>query len=247
MAGLERADYSNFNPVRSRHRPADGALDTEEKLNSVFDVIWSDDPDSDWPTFDQLPPLDRRQTDPFRLRIQKMLTLALRQIHPDNGFACDLSDAKQIGRGRLIYGDEDPNVGLGMGEDVPEAILEDKPFVAILEEPFAFEQDLAPQEGVTATDPYEVIMQGWVTDNKDHPTDNAHFLLADVKRRLAALKEDERFPKRRVFRFGTPKNLVTSVTWDGGVVRPTETVSGYANFWMRATFGVSEDNWRPTE
>ena len=204
--------------------------------------------------------------DPFRLKIQKGLTAAFKQI-TSNADSPRLNDAdpflmtvRTVGRGRLVYGSE-------------RAL----PLISILEEPFAYDEDLPPGAGRSGIQPYELIIQGFdavkwtgleseADDDDDvnerHPTDDAHKMLADVKRRLSALKldESERFEflsdpdnpssevveKVGVFRFGTKYNSVVDVNWDGGVVRPPEEVGSTANFWLRVRFNVSEDHGRPT-
>ena len=193
--------------------------------------------------------LARVADDPFRLKIQKGLTAAFRQITTDAddlpaSVDSFLMTVATVGRGRLVYGSE-------------RAL----PLISILEEPFAYDEDLPPGEGRSGIQPYELIVQGFDTVkwtgleseseiDERHPTDDVHKMLADVKRRLSALKldESERFgDKIGVFRFGTKYNSVVDVSWDGGVVRPPEEVGATANFWLRVRFNVSEDHGRPTE
>ena len=210
-------------------------------------------------------------SDPFRLKIQKCMTLAFSQIEPtirhvDSGvteyltsdspeweaaetaadsstagytwvFRNDLHPTRSdngrvvitVGRGRRYYDENDP-----------------LPLVSILEEPFSFDEELAPATGQSQSDPYELIIQGFVREeDSNNPTDGAHVLLADVKRRLAILKADEEFRRRRMFRLGNDANTVVSLNWDGGVVRPSDEVSAVAHFWLRVSFGISEDHDDP--
>ena len=210
-------------------------------------------------------------SDPFRLKVQKCLTLAFSQIeptirhddsgtteyftseHPDWEAARTAADASTggytwvfrndlhptratnskvvltVGRGRRYYDENDP-----------------LPLISILEEPFSFDEELAPAVGQSRTEPYELILQGFVAEEDSaNPTDGAHILLADVKRRLAILKIDEELRRRRIFRFGNMMNTVVSLNWDGGVVRPPDDVSAVAHFWLRTSFGVSEDSDDP--
>ena len=234
MAATTGADYSKFNPNDVTHWGPEGTLAAAQEWG------WTGTDDTDTAFQRWIGPrwngvfthlADRAAwpiVDPFRLRVQKLLTVALRQITPDNGFFCNLSKPSQIGRGRTVYSDNDP-----------------LPMVAILEEPFAFDQDLAPSVGFTKDEPYELILQGFVPDEPDHPTDMAHYLMADVKRRLSALKVDEDFKTGRIFRFGTAHNVVVSVTWDGGVVRPADERTVVAHFWLRLAFGISSDDQNP--
>lgn len=172
--------------------------------------------------------------EPFRLRVQKSLTLALKQITPANGFYSDLSDFTEKGktknrvyRGRTLFGEDDP-----------------LPMLSILEEPIAPETDLAPTGGTAGTGPYDLMVQGFVDDDKQNPTDPAHMLMADVKKRLIDLKRDEHL-SHRVFRFGPKANTVVGVSFGGGVVRPADEVSAVAYFWLRVSFDLAEDHLNP--
>lgn len=164
--------------------------------------------------------------DPFRLRVQKALTAAFEQITIANGFRSELGPGR-VFRGRILYGDDDP-----------------LPMVSLLEEPIAPESDLSGEAGVGASGNYVLMVQGFVLDDKNNPTDPAHVLLADVKKRLAEIKRDER-REDYVFRFGGKANTVLSVSWDGGVVRPPDEVSAVAYFWLRVTFNLAEDHSNP--
>lgn len=184
-------------------------------------------------------PLVFETPEPFRLRVQKSLTAALEQITPANGFYSDMSPGtepdgdggtlvvEKILRGRGIFGDNDP-----------------LPMISILEEPIAPENDMAPSDGTTGLSSYDLMVQGFVKDDHTHPTDNAHYLLGDVKRRLITLKEEERRDDR-VFRFGAKANTVTEVSFGNGVVRPADEISAVAYFWLRVSFELCEDHLDP--
>lgn len=172
--------------------------------------------------------------DPFRLRVQKSLTAALEQITPANGYRSDMAPAtvggktvRRVLRGRTIFGEDDP-----------------LPMISILEEPIAPENDLSPVAGTSGQGPYDLMVQGFVNDDPQNPTDPAHILLADVKMRLIELKRDEGL-SHRVFRFGPKANTVVSVSFGGGVVRPADEVSAVAYFWLRVSFDLAEDHLNP--
>lgn len=165
--------------------------------------------------------------DPFRLRVQKALSAAFEQITTDNGFRTDLGAS--VFRGRTLFGDDDP-----------------LPMISILEEPIAPEANLSADVGSDASGDYVLMVQGFVQDDKDNPTDPAHVFLADVKKRLVELKLDERLDDR-VFRFGPKANTVVGVSWDGGVVRPADEISAVAYFWLRVTLDLAEDQLKPFE
>lgn len=174
--------------------------------------------------------------DPFRLKLQKCLTVALEQITPDDpyNFLSDLARESQVAPSKIIRGMR--------GID-----LDDPTRIAILDEPFSFDEDLAPAAGIVRSEPYEVIIQGFPVDTtEERKTDEPHRLLADVKRRLSALKADEEYAQGRIFRIGNQVNSVLSLTFDGGVVRPADEYSPSVHFWLRVSFEVSEDHSEPS-
>ena len=170
--------------------------------------------------------------DPFRLRVQKELAEALRQITPANGYTHDLSgaddsDDNKVFRGRVIFGDDDP-----------------VPMISILEEPIAPENDLEPFDGDGSSGRYSLMVQGFADDDKRHPTDSAHRFMADVKKRLAQVKEESK-TRDRVFQFGAKAPTVVGIIFGGGVVRPPDEISAKAYFWLRVTLNLVEDHENP--
>lgn len=163
--------------------------------------------------------------DPFRLRVQKALTTELETISVAGGSKWDM--AGKVFRGRVYYGEETP-----------------VPFISILEEPIAPETDLEPSNGVGGTSPYDLMVQGYVQDDPDHPTDEAHFLLADTKKVLARIREEGRRTDR-LLAFGNDAPTVVGISFGGGVVRPADEVSAVAYFWLRVTLELVEDHNDP--
>ena len=165
--------------------------------------------------------------EPFRLAVQKRLTEALEGITIANGFYTDIGPGK-VFRGRLYYGDSDPI-----------------PMISILEEPLAAETDLEPMGGTGGTTPYNLMVQGFVSDNQANPTDPAHYLMADVKKVLARLNK-ERIATDRVLAFPEKAPTVLDIEFGGGVVRPPDDLSAKAYFWLRVTLSLVEDNENPS-
>jgi hypothetical protein len=163
---------------------------------------------------------------PFRLVVQERLSAALEGITIANGFETDLGPGK-VFRGRLYFGERDP-----------------VPMVSILEEPIAAETDLEPSGGTGGTTPYILMVQGFASDDPVHPTDPAHFLMADVKRVLAEVRK-ERETTDRVLAFPEKAPTVTDITFGAGVVRPPDDLSAKAYFWLRVTIELVEDNDKP--
>lgn len=161
-------------------------------------------------------------TDPFRLTIQKRLTSALQEITIANGYQFDLDSC--VYRGRAIYGDNDPI-----------------PLISILENPIPEEQLPSPP-GLNKGS-YSLVIQGFADDERENPTDIAHVLMADVKKRLGmeARKQDARKAEDAILGF----KEVVSLDIGPGVVRPADEVSAKAYFWLTVELEVVEDQTDP--
>lgn len=175
--------------------------------------------------------------DPFRLRVLKALSAALAEIEPatDQVYVNDLTpdgEKERVIRGRLAFGSDDP-----------------LPMLSIIEPPLAIDQLPQPKDDGGSNGEWELVIQGWVEDDHDHPTDPAHVLMADVKARLAALKEAQEKARRKT---GNSAYLlgekgVTSLQIGAGVVRPADEISSKAYFWLNIVFGVAENASNPYE
>lgn len=159
---------------------------------------------------------------PFKLRILHGLTASLKQITPGNGFVYDLSDNAQVGtrvfRGRAWFGEGDPIPMLSILEGVAPG-----DFVA---EP--------PVDTSTSEYTWPLIVQGFVNDDPENPTDPAHLLQADVRKRLAYEKTRKivgDVSTRDIFGLGLGRFLV-DLTIGSGVVRPADDISSKAYFWL---------------
>lgn len=161
--------------------------------------------------------------DPTRLKILKAITAALLEIAPANGYVTDLATKKAVFRGRIIFGEKDP-----------------LPMVSLLEVPIPSDQIVNPKDGTAAHATWDLLVQGFVQDDKSHPTDPAHAVLADVKKRLV-------IEKRRVNSaagaFGFP--IITDVTIGPGTIRPPDELSSKAYFWLALTINFAEDLFDP--
>lgn len=155
--------------------------------------------------------------EPFRLRVLKALSDALEEINPDNGYSHDLRGS--VFRGRDIFGESDP-----------------LPMVSILEAIDEKEQLRTPEAGPQAVGPWELLIQGFLEDDYKHPTDPAHFLLAEVKKRL--MEERVRDRQRDILGMG---GKVTDLRISHGVVRPPDEDSAKAYFWLRLTLDLVEN------
>lgn len=159
--------------------------------------------------------------DPFRLKVLKKLTEVLRSVRPSNTdfapmtYQFDLSGA--VFRGRMRYGETDP-----------------LPMVSILEPPIPLDVIRSSGANTKSSGDWELLIQGFVKDDKENPTDPAHRLMAEVKHRLV-------MEKRVASREGIlGSHRIMEMHIGQGVVRPPDEVSGRAFFWLMLTLKLSE-------
>lgn len=156
-------------------------------------------------------------SDPFRLRVLKALSAALEEINPDNGYSFDMRG--NVFRGRDMFGDSDP-----------------VPMISVLEAIDEKAQIPSPEGGAHSTGPWELLVQGFLDDDLVHPTDPAHLLMAEVKKRLVQERVRER--QRNILGMG---GKVTELRFSSGVVRPPDEDSAKAYFWLRLTLVLVEN------
>lgn len=166
-------------------------------------------------------------TNPVRLEVQKRLSDCIGSISVAGGYKHDLLG--HVFRGRAVFGDET-----------------ELPAVSILEAPIPLDQLPSAKDNPAQAGPWELVIQGWVEDNKQNPTDPAHVLLADVKKRLAIerkkLSWDE--PEDGILGLG---RTVTAMYIGPGVVRPPDEISAKAYFWLTVTLDIAENMAEPYE
>jgi hypothetical protein len=165
---------------------------------------------------------------PVRLEIQKRLSALLGTVTVANGYQNDIGP--NVFRGRGVFGDETP-----------------LPSVSILEVPLPPEQMQPPTDSGLASGKWELMIQGWVKDDKENPTDPAHVLLADVKKCLA-------LESRKSVEWADPANgilglgrVIMAMYIGTGVVRPPDEVSARAYFWLTITLDIAENVAEPYE
>lgn len=186
-------------------------------------------------------------TDPFRLRVLKGLSASLKQITPANGYQFDFSDysrtfadngetatQERVFRGRTWFGTADPIPMLSILEGVDPASEVSEP----------------PQMVAAGEFDWDLLVQGWVDDDKAHPTDPGAVALADVQKRLAfEVKrtlpgdptERDIFGLRASWEAANPgqtyssRNQIVNLRFGMGVVRPADEVNDKAWFWLSVT------------
>lgn len=178
---------------------------------------------------------------PFKLRALHALTDALKTITPANGYVSDLSDfdpgdgvaQARVFRGRAWFGDDDPI-----------------PMVSVLEgtSPADEVDDEPPVDTTTGEYDWTLLVQGFVNDDPQNPTDPAYVLMADVRRRLAAERKRKATGTHQFDPLGlglAGKNRIVGLTIGPGVVRPTDDVSSKAYFWMTIVLRIVENASEP--
>lgn len=172
---------------------------------------------------------------PRKLRILKALTDTLKTITPANGYQSDLADfdpgdgafTPRVYRGRAFFGDEDP-----------------VPMISILEAVEASEDVVAAHKFKAVSEYFwPLLVQGFVKDDKTHPTDPAYTLLADVRQCLA--REASRRSAGSPFILGFPDTKVTGMQIGSGIVRPANELSAYAGFHLTLGIGLIDDAEEP--
>lgn len=158
---------------------------------------------------------------PFRLRVQQALSNSLEQVSIINGYNHDLSG--HVFRGRDMFDESD-----------------ETPLVAILESPDEPDQKPSPRACTERTSKWNLFVQGWADDDKDNPTDPAHYLMADVKKRLA--HEVKMLRQHNALNMG---KRIDGIEYSPGVVRPPDAMSNKAYFWLKLTLTIVEDDFEP--
>lgn len=176
-------------------------------------------------------------TDPFRLRVMKNLVALLQEIVPDSnsgggeGYRHDLTNA--VFRGRKTFTD-----------DTDEVEGDPLPMVSVLEMPLALDQLPSPPESPIQGGDWDLLIQGFVEDDKDNPTDPAYRLAADVIRRLAFEKARHGRERKTTGFRGEPllgEQGVTNIIIGSPVIRPPDEISAKAYFWLQITVQVVEN------
>lgn len=174
--------------------------------------------------------------DPFRLKVMKALTDAIKQASVSEGFSFDLGDTDLPGnrkqahvfRGRTEFGESDP-----------------LPVVSILEAPKQPDGVEARSSSIVRTD-WELLIQGFVRDDKDNPTDPAYLLSADVVRLLAAEKKKEYGGGAGILGLGVGTQNVFGLVIGEPVHRPADgETSSQAHFYLPVILKLVEDRENP--
>ena len=166
--------------------------------------------------------------DSKRLTTLKAITDFLKtEVAVASGYKHDLDGA--VFRGKMFYTNNDP-----------------LPCVSILEniDPDRYPREAGGDRAHPVTkEGWVLLVQGWVKDDKENPTDPAYELMADVRKALAKLcrrpSTMSAEPENPDYNLG---GLIAGMTMEPGIARPPiEQVSSKAFFWMRVVLKFVED------
>jgi hypothetical protein len=162
--------------------------------------------------------------DSYILTVEKAIcSLIADTVTTDNGRPFDLSQVVFRGRQRF-----------GHGEPVP--------MVSVVQAPNIDIENNNAGKGRQRFSDKTFLIQGWVADDPQNPTDPAHELMAEVKRALSYTldMDDPNF----MFRSYNPKgnDLISNINISTGLVRPPESgISDKAYFWLPLIVTLIED------
>jgi hypothetical protein len=175
---------------------------------------------------------------PRKLVILRAITDALKTITPANGYVSDLSDydpgdgvmSSRVFRGRAFFGENDP-----------------LPLVSVLEGNAMSDLVAEPPLNVSTSEyDWPLLIQGFVKDDKDNPTDPAYVLMADVRKCLAlqTRRNSDNFGNTTILGLDA-QTVVTKCMLGPGIVRPADDVSAVAYFWMSLVLRIVDYADRP--
>lgn len=172
-------------------------------------------------------------SDPIRLLILKKLTDLIKTVTPANGYRFDLSNS--VFRGRKLFGTNDP-----------------MPMVSILEAESPDSENFAGFNRNTRETPWKLILQGWVDNDQQNPSDPAYILAAEVERVLAQVIKVDRvgdggYPEWYMLgSAGDKKYLISAFSIGSPVVSPpAEQVLSTAHFYLPIMIRLVETLGQP--
>lgn len=167
--------------------------------------------------------------DPYILVVEKALTNLLRdQLTVANGSAVEV--AGNVFRGRLRTGNREP-----------------LPMIGVLQAPEVDDETTSAGSGTDRVKDVLYLIQGWCEgEDLDNPTDSAHVLLAETKRVLGMIVDEDsaHYLLRSAHPDGEP--LIARLSVSVGLVRPPEqAISDVSYFWLPVRIGFVEDITAP--
>lgn len=163
-------------------------------------------------------------SDSYLLAVEKALSDTIEtEITVDKGRPFDLTG--RVFRGRVRYGHNEP---------IPMVSLMQAPNIDIENENVGKGRQRAASK--------TFLIQGWVADDFDNPTDPAHELMAEVKFALGTILDMDG-PNFMLQAYSSTGNgLLSDLNISTGLVRPPEAaISDKAYFWLPILVTVVED------
>lgn len=163
----------------------------------------------------------------FRLAVLTQLTDWVAGVTPANDYAHDLTG--KVFRGRLRYGANDPI-----------------PMVSFVEDPTSKVTVPASRGVETVALSWPLLVQGFVDDDHDNPTDPAYRLMTDVRKRLSELRKTQKDrPNEAILGFTAKGQRIDDLILGAPIVRPPDEVSDKAYFWLPLTLSLVENPATP--
>jgi hypothetical protein len=168
--------------------------------------------------------------DPFRLRVMKALTTLIEAVEVD--MLDDQGEPVENLQGRVFRGREQ------FGENDP------LPMISLLEPPLAIEGLRTQADNTNWTGEWDILIQGWVPDDKENPCDPAYTFAAHVRRAIAAEKKKQPRGPNGADYLGQGLR-VEELRIGAPVVRPADFPSMNACFYLLITLKIVEDIHNP--
>ena len=166
--------------------------------------------------------------DSKQLTILKLLTTQIELVNPDNGYDFDLRS--KVFRGRMVFGDDTA-----------------PPFVSILESPRPVPATDIGDPKIVRQNDWQLLVQGWATDDKEHPLDAAYGLKASVEQVLSQLAQVDGNGRAAYPGSYLLGRRAISLTIGPGVCRPPTEATSLGFFFLPLTVVYSEDLRLPFE
>lgn len=165
-------------------------------------------------------------TDSRQLTILKRLTVQIEAVSVVNGFDFELTG--KVFRGKRVFGEEIK-----------------APFVSLLESPKPGASLEAGDDKLQRTTTWDLLVQGWATDDKDAPSDAAYGLKASIEQRLARVAQltgqgRPAFPDEYLF-----GGLISTIRIGPGVCYPPPNAEHRAFFYLPVSLDYREDVANP--
>lgn len=199
-------------------------------------------------------------TDPFRLRVLKALTDALKEITPANGYQSDLSDYTPSGDSVAVS-------RVYRGLSWPAATTT-PPTVTLLDRHISKTEHLAkaleiytgglkkpvlPFDSSDQVNAWCLRLKGFAADDPVNPTDNAVVLLTDVRRRMlierqrvhpVQIRQPDPLGMGLVSANGSG-NAVVDLLVGRGEIRPANATYGHVYWHVDLVLSLSENGTSP--